>query len=89
MATHRKPKHVSPSHAKRNDADKLDLLPLSALIGLAGGFLIFFLVAEVGFYSRTHPLHWLTAAGGGALGYLIGLAYERRRATSPTGRPRR
>lgn len=83
MTTHRKRRHTSRTHVHEADSTETDLLPLLALGGLAGGFLTFFLGAEVTLSTRPHPLHWLTAAGGGAFFYLVGLLYARRKATHP------
>ena len=83
MPTHHKQRQTSRTHVQKATSADSDLLPLSALGGLAFGFLAFFLGAEVVLFTRPHPLHWLTAAGGGALLYLIGLFYARRKASHP------
>lgn len=83
MTTHRKQRHTSRTHAQKADSADADLLPLPALGGLAFGFLAFFLGAEVLLATRPHPLHWLAAAGGGALLYLVGLFYARSKAIHP------
>lgn len=81
MATHRRSRHISRTSTQKEDTAGDDLMPLSALGGLALGFFVFFLGGEAIFSTRPHPLHWLTAAGGGALFYLAGLFYARRKAT--------
>ncbi len=58
--------------------DEIGLLPLPALAGLAFGFFGFFLASEVAFATRPHPIHWVVAAGGGALSYLAGLYHAHR-----------
>lgn len=60
-----------------------DWLPLAALGGLVAGFFILFLGAEVTLSIRPHPVHWLAAAGGGVLFYLVGLVYARRTNRQP------
>ncbi len=54
-----------------------DWLPLAALAGLMGGFLLAYLAAEMAFYLRPHPLHWLIATLGGGAGYAGGLVWDR------------
>lgn len=81
MAKYRKPRRVSAISQSRSGTDDFEILPLPALGALAFGFFFFFLASEIGFYGRGHPLHWLTAAGGAALGYLIGLFYSRASAS--------
>ncbi len=76
MAKIRKVKSVASSHTELRS--QFELLPLPALGGLVFGFLLGFIAAEVAFYVRPHPLHWAVAAGGGALGYLIGVFYANR-----------
>ena len=83
MATHRKRRHISRTQVQTVDSTESDLMPFPALIGLASGFLVFFLGAMVVFATRPHPLHWLIAAGGGALFYLVGLFYARHKAAHP------
>ncbi len=83
MATYRKPRHISRTHVHNTDSAESDLMPLQALGGLVFGFLAFFLGGEVLLATRPHPLHWLAAAGGGALLYLVGLFYARSKAIHP------
>ena len=75
MATHRKRRRTSLPPGRARRATSVGLLPLPALGALAFGFFLFFLTGEIAFYARPHPVHWLTAAGGGALAYLGGLFY--------------
>lgn len=89
MATRRKSRHISHASAEKDDTTGTNLLPLPALGGLVTGLLTFFLGGEVTLSTRPHPLHWLTAAGGGAFFYLVGLFYARRQATHPHRKVRR
>lgn len=45
------------------------------IVGLGGGFLIAYLIAR--FTLTSHPLHWLAAAAGGAIGYIIVFTWAR------------
>lgn len=63
MSNHRKPDY------------QLILWARPALIGLAAGLFLAYFLGETVLASDTHPLHWLTAAGGASLGYLIGIFY--------------
>lgn len=55
-------------------------MPLSALVGLAGGFFLAFIFAEIVLGQSIHPLHWGVAALGAGAGYMGGLLYERHKA---------
>lgn len=46
-----------------------------ALVGLAIGLFIGFLLGQALLTMEMHPLHWVVAVRGGAVGYLIGLFY--------------
>lgn len=45
---------------------------LEGLAGLVIGLLVAYLGAEAGLPGNRHPLHWVLAAVGGGVGYLIG-----------------
>ena len=83
MPTHHKQRQTSRTPGQKATSAESDLLPLPALGGLAFGFLGLFLGAEAVLSTRPHPLHWLTAAGGGAFFYLVGLFYARRKTSHP------
>jgi hypothetical protein len=51
-------------------------MPLAALVATLAGFLIAYLIAEVALYGYQHPLHWVAAFAGSAVGYLIGLLLQ-------------
>lgn len=53
--------------------------PFVSFVGGTVGFLGAYLFAEAALSTRIHPIHWAVAAGGAALGYLIGLAWYRVR----------
>lgn len=40
------------------------------------GFLSY-LVARIALYTSPHPYHWLSALGGGVVGYLVGWLWYR------------
>lgn len=53
----------------------LDTMALPALVGLSGGLFASYIIAEIVLTTGAHPLHWVVAIGGAAVGYLIGLLY--------------
>ncbi len=53
--------------------------PFVSFVGGTVGFLGAYLFAEAALSTHIHPIHWAVAAGGAALGYLIGLAWYRVR----------
>ncbi|HEY64648.1 MAG TPA: hypothetical protein G4O02_08755 [Caldilineae bacterium] len=63
----------------RSRAAKGERLPLVAFISLMAGFLLTYLGAEMVLSTYLHPVHWLTAGGGGLLGYLAGMGWYRWR----------
>ena len=71
-----RPKSRRVTRAARQQAPARDWLPLAALAGIMGGFLLAYMAAEVALYVRPHPLHWLVAAVGGGIGYAGGLAWD-------------
>ncbi len=52
---------------------------LVVLVGLAGGSLFGYLIGEVAFAARPHPIHWLGLLVGGLAGWALGEAYFRWR----------
>ena len=52
---------------------------LVVLVGLAGGSLLGYLVGEVAFAPRPHPIHWLGLLAGGLAGWVLGEVYFRWR----------
>lgn len=83
MATYRKRRHTVRANAHKIESADTDWMPLTALGGLVAGFFTLFLGTEVTLATRPHPEHWLAAAGGGALFYLVGLVYARRTNRQP------
>jgi len=54
-------------------------LPLVAAVGVSLGWLMAYIGAETLLSARVHPLHWLVAAAGALVGYLVGLVWYWRR----------
>ncbi len=49
-----------------------DGMPLIVFVSLLGGGLFGYLVGEIGFAVRPHPVHWAAALAGVVLGGLTG-----------------
>ena len=78
---------------------------LEAVAGLGIGLFAAYLSAEAALPGNLHPIHWLIAAGGGIVGYLVGalvfrlkerrdlhgsfFGRRRQRSGERTNRPRR
>jgi hypothetical protein len=58
---------------------EMDWLPFVALTGTTVGLMAAYLGAEMALQAGPHPLHWLSAAVGGVVGYGAGLLWYRWR----------
>jgi hypothetical protein len=46
--------------------------PLVVWLWMLGMGFLSYIVARIGLYTAPHPYHWLSALGGGVIGYLVG-----------------
>ncbi len=74
MARPRRKRRERAGHRERSERS-----PFVSFVGGTVGFLGAYLFAETALSTRIHPIHWAVAAGGAALGYLIGLTWYRVR----------
>ena len=70
---------MAQTRVKPKKKNKTDRLPVVAAMGVAMGFLVAYLGAEMLMSAHDHPLHWLAAFVGGVAGYLIGMVWYWRR----------
>jgi hypothetical protein len=70
---------MARTRVKRKQKEKIDWLPIVALMGVALGFFTAYLGAETILNSHVHSLHWLVAFAGGVVGYLVGMLWYWRR----------
>ncbi|HXF70039.1 MAG TPA: hypothetical protein VNK89_09550 [Thermoflexus sp.] len=66
-------------HKRAGQRERNEESFFASFVGGAVGFLGAYLFAEAALRSSIHPIHWAVAAGGAALGYLMGLAWYRIR----------
>lgn len=53
--------------------------PLVVYVSVFGAGFLGYFVAEIGFHTRPHPLHWVSGLVGAVLGYLAGWLWYRWR----------
>jgi ABC-type antimicrobial peptide transport system permease subunit len=51
----------------------------NAILGLLGGFLVSYIISEVGLEFTPHPLHWVAAGVGAVAIYLVTYLWLLRR----------
>lgn len=56
--------------------------PVVYLWGFASAFIGYFIVDSI-FHPKSHPIHWLSALGGGLIGIAVGWLWFHRRGDIP------